>query len=246
VKLLDRRKPDEKELAAVVERYEGALAERDEAAAALERAKAAHEERLGKLAQDLASDKLAVGEYEHRKADSERTLAEAETALARSEAVAEALAKRAEAFEQALAEQREAEVGAALAQAQAEVADLEGKLSTARRLAEELGGQLEDAVRATIEAGSRFHPERHRAAEARRRRDSRIAEWWAKYRPNALDEAPRHLRALAAEHRDRLKRENEEARERLRERARRQWAELGVGEDEIAHASSWHKFARVN
>ena len=181
------------EFAAVRERWLGAQAERDQAAAAVEEAKAARDERLAEPTQALAFGDLDVEGYEAQKREIDAEVAKIEDALERTDAVLAALAKRAIELEMSIISGREAEIRAAFEAAQNEVDALEAKLASARRLAEELDGQLEDAVRATGEAGSEFDPVRARAVSARRTQERDVVDWHVR-NPQRIGEAPRHLR----------------------------------------------------
>ena len=252
MKLLDRIKSSGSaadELAALVERWTASQAERDQLAAAVEQAKVEREDRLGGLADDLGLGKIDVEDYERQKAESELSLADAEEALTRSEAVIEALGKRAAVLEAEIAQGQEDEIRAALDVAQSNVANLEAKLASARRLAEELDVQLEDAIKATSDAGERFDPERRRAAEQRRRYEDRIARDWAASRPHRLNDPPpkgppRHLRARALEYAEQFRRESEAERAALSERSRREMAALGVSEEDRPRAD-YRSFDRL-
>lgn len=181
------------EFAAVRERWLAAQAERDQAAAAVEQAKAVREERLAEPTQALAFGDLDVSGYEAAKAEIDAEVAKVEGALERTEAVVAALAKRAIELETSIVSAHEAEVRGALVTAQNEVDALEAKLASARRLAEELVGQLEDAVRQVAEAGAEFDPERAKAVSARRTQERDVIAWHVR-NPQRIGEAPRQLR----------------------------------------------------
>lgn len=242
-------RPPADEFNLVRERWVVAGAEHDQAAAAVEQAKAACEERLGQLAQDLALDKTTVDDYERAKAENERPLTEAESALTRSEAVLAALAARAFELAQQIAEKKQAEIREALTRVQEDNAALEAKLTAGRVLEAELDGQLEDAARESAEAGAEFDATRRAEAWTREQQERELAQWWAaqpSWRVEAESLSP-PMRRRIEEEREKRRVKAEAERAGFRERSRRQWEQLGApaAEHDLPDVSPGRTFDRV-